>query len=236
MAPEPPPSARADRRRHRRGLRAAGAPGPSVMGRRRSRAKFLLAALRLRAFDVHRLACGTTPAARKNLRHRSDVGVVPRVFDAAMIGSRRVVRLGRLIHPGVMLRSVVGAQAANIMPGSVRSRAPISFACSNASVRRRGNNRRLGGHVPVGTSDGRRLRARPQPSASLHAAIGAHAGASPRQAAPAAVGRAKRNSAPSTHIRCPITPIRRATATTARFIPRRRARCRPQAFSQHGLA
>ena len=61
-----------------------------------------------------------------------------------------------LVRPGIMLRSVVGAQAANIMPGPVRSRAPISQACSNASVRRRGNTRRLGDRVPVGTSDGRR--------------------------------------------------------------------------------
>ena len=142
-----------------------GEPLPSVMGRRRSRAKFVLAALRL---------CGSglstsidRPAARPrqhgDLRHRSDAGVVPRVFDAAMIGSRRVVHLDRLIHPGVMLRSVVGAQAAGIMPGPVRSRAPISQACSNASVRRRGNRRRFGGRVPVETSDGRRLRARPRP-------------------------------------------------------------------------
>ena len=127
-------------------------------------------------------------------------------------------------------------EAANIMPGPVRSRAPISQACSNASVRRRGNTRRLGDRVPVGTSDGRRLRARPKPSAFSPAAGGAHAAAPERQAAPAAALRVRRKSALSTHIRCRITPIRRAMATTARFIPRRRATCRPHAFSQHGLA
>lgn len=45
----------------------------------------------------------------------------------------------------------------------------------------------------------------------------------------------QRNSVPSTHIRCMTTAIRRATATTARFIPRCRAIFMPQAFSQHHL-
>ncbi len=80
-------------------------------------------------------------------------------------------------------------EAANIMPGPVRSRAPISQACSNASVRRRGNTRRLGDRAPVGTSDGRRLRARPKPSAFSPATGGAHAAAPERQAAPSVMGR-----------------------------------------------
>src|SRR5450759_2139878 len=44
-----------------------------------------------------------------------------------------------------------------------------------------------------------------------------------------------RNSVPSTHKRCMITAIRRATATIARFIPRCRAIFMPQAFSHDHL-
>ena len=168
----------------------------------------------------------------------SHVGAMPAPGHKRMDAvGRRALRLLAVSRPARVHASVRGQRkAANIMPGPVRSRAPISQACSNASVRRRGNARRLGDRVPVGTWDGRRLRARPEPSASSPATVGAHAAAPEHQAAPAAVGRVKRKSAPSTHIRCRITPIRRAMATTARFIPRRRATCRPHAFSQHGLA
>jgi len=41
------------------------------------------------------------------------------------------------------------------------------------------------------------------------------------------------NAVPSSHIRCRITARRRATATTARFMPRRLATRSPQAFSAH---
>lgn len=44
--------------------------------------------------------------------------------------------------------------------------------------------------------------------------------------------RLKRNTVPSAHIRCSTTPSLRATATTARFIPRRCATRMPQACNQ----
>lgn len=58
----------------------------------------------------------------------------------------------------------------------------------------------------------------------------------PAQAATLLSSRAIRKPASSIHMRCRITPIRRATATVARFCPRRLATCIPQAFSQQGLA
>ena len=181
--------------------------------------------------------------ARRRRRRRGDFIMSERCRRWATSAATPLVGIGLSPAPFAVSRpprvhaSVRGQrEAANIMPGPVRSRAPISQACSNASVRRRGNTRRLGDRVPVGTSDGRRLRARPKPSAFSPAAGGAHAAAPERQAAPAAALRVRRKSALSTHIRCRITPIRRAMATTARFIPRRRATCRPHAFSQHGLA
>ncbi len=181
--------------------------------------------------------------ARRRRRRRGDFIMSERCRRWATSAATPLVGIGLSPAPFAVSRpprvhaSVRGQrEAANIMPGPVRSRAPISQACSNASVRRRGNARRLGDRVPVGTSDGRRLRARPKPSAFSPAAGGAHAVAPERQAAPAAALRVRRKSALSTHIRCRITPIRRARATTARFIPRRRATCRPHAFSQHGLA
>src|SRR3954452_16350118 len=45
----------------------------------------------------------------------------------------------------------------------------------------------------------------------------------------------QRNSVPSAHMRCMITAIRRATATTDRFIPRYRAISMPQALSHDHL-
>ena len=48
----------------------------------------------------------------------------------------------------------------------------------------------------------------------------------------AAASRVQRNSVPSTHMRCMITPNRRASATIAFFIPRRLAICIAQALSQ----
>ena len=50
-------------------------------------------------------------------------------------------------------------------------------------------------------------------------------------AAAAACSRIQRNSVPSTHMRCMITANRRASATIAFFIPRRRAICIAQALS-----
>src|ERR1700730_934174 len=46
-----------------------------------------------------------------------------------------------------------------------------------------------------------------------------------------AASRVHRNSVPSTHMRCMITASRRARATIAFFIPRRRAICMAQALS-----
>jgi hypothetical protein len=51
------------------------------------------------------------------------------------------------------------------------------------------------------------------------------------QAAAAACSRVQRNSVPSTQMRCMITANRRARATIAFFIPRRRAICIAQALS-----
>src|SRR6478752_7916197 len=51
-------------------------------------------------------------------------------------------------------------------------------------------------------------------------------------AAAAACSRVQRNSVPSTHMRCMITASRRASATTAFFIPQRLATCIAQALSQ----
>ena len=51
-------------------------------------------------------------------------------------------------------------------------------------------------------------------------------------AAAATCSRVRRNSVPSTHIRCMITASRRASATIAFFIPRRLAICIAQALSQ----
>ena len=48
----------------------------------------------------------------------------------------------------------------------------------------------------------------------------------------AAASRVQRNSVPSTQMRCMITANRRASATIAFFIPRRRAICIAQALSQ----
>jgi hypothetical protein len=48
----------------------------------------------------------------------------------------------------------------------------------------------------------------------------------------AACSRVQRNSVPSIHIRCMITANRRAKATIAFFIPRRRAICMAHALSQ----
>ena len=44
--------------------------------------------------------------------------------------------------------------------------------------------------------------------------------------------RVQLNAVPSTHIRCMITASRRATATWARSLPRRRVTSTPQRFSQ----
>lgn len=140
-----------------------------------------------------------------------------------------------LVHPGFMLRSVVGAEAANIMPGPVRF--PSAYLTSVLERERSATRQYSASRGPRPGGD----FGRPAPSGatatfSVFARGGRRTCGGSRQAAPAAAGRAKRKSAPSSHIRCRITPIRRAIATTARFIPRRRAICRPQAFSQHGLA
>jgi len=50
----------------------------------------------------------------------------------------------------------------------------------------------------------------------------------------AAAARVKRNSLPSRHMRCRTTPMRRAKATVARFLPRRCATRSAQALSQFG--
>ena len=45
-------------------------------------------------------------------------------------------------------------------------------------------------------------------------------------------GPSERKSVPSTHMRCRMTPMRRASATIARFDPRRRAICAAHVLSQ----
>ena len=54
-------------------------------------------------------------------------------------------------------------------------------------------------------------------------------------AAAMASARLKRNSAPSRHMRCSTTPMRRANATVARFFPRDLATFHAQAVSQLAL-
>jgi hypothetical protein len=82
----------------------------------------------------------------------------------------------------------------------------------------------------------------PQPSSlrgtSLHRSV--ELGFSPRYFRPDAQAAAASvlvqwNSVASAHMRCMITAIRRATATTARFIPRCRAIFMPQALSHDHL-
>ena len=89
----------------------------------------------------------------------------------------------------------------------------------------------FGHRVPVGTSVGGASRAAVSSFYAITVLL-------PRTAGQLGTPgwEAKRNSVPSTHIRCRMTPIRRAMAVTARFMPRRRATRRPQAFNQDGLA
>ena len=140
----------------------------------------------------------------------------------------RPSELGRLA--GFMLPSVVGAWPP-LYALSDGSRAPISMACSC---------------LAAGTSDS----AASSESTSRRRDIGGLcvcawpdlvlpfcSGASAIQTFLAGwSARLKRNTVPSAHIRCSTTPSLRATATTARFIPRRCATRMPQAFNQEFFA
>jgi len=95
------------------------------------------------------------------------------------------------------------------------SNVPISQACSVS----RGNSP---DHGIIGTAS---LGGPRRPAVSR-----ATGGDSVRQAT-FGVEPLERNSASSTHIRCRMTPIRRANATIARFDPRRRATCAAQVLS-----
>ena len=101
-----------------------------------------------------------------------------------------------------MLRSVVGAAAANMMLVQCNSDVPISLACSasGATVQTTASSEpRPWGDLMVCRQAGD--SGEPVPQTTLSA----------------------RKSVSSTHIRCRMTPMRRASATVARFDPGRRA-------------
>ena len=120
-------------------------------------------------------------------------------------------------HRGCMLRSVVSAEAANMVLVRCNSDLLISLACSRLSA---GNSP---DHGIVGTTSlgGPRRPALRQATDE----------ASRAYAAWAVTGGSIRNTVPSRHIRCRITPIRRARATMARLLPRRRATCAAHVLS-----
>lgn len=132
------------------------------------------------------------------------------------------------IHTGVMLPFVVGARAAIMM--SVRS---VPGRPSGKRARTKVSGDRVifgvvGNRVPVGLRHGAFTAPKERPPSLILFLLA--------QAATPLLSRAIRKPMPSTHMRCRITPIRRATATVARFSPRRFATCLPQAFNQQGLA
>lgn len=114
-----------------------------------------------------------------------------------------------------MLRSVVGAMAANMMLVQCNSDVPISLACSTWI----GNSP---DHGIIGTAS----LGGPRRPAVRQATLGR----SSRQAAWGTVI-SNRKSVSSIHMRCRITPMRRAKATMARFAPRRRATCAAHVLS-----
>lgn len=125
-----------------------------------------------------------------------------------------------------------------MMLGSVRvPDVPISHACSSGWLGDGSQLGIIGDRVPVGTSVGSAIGAAVISSwgwdlSSMASCGGGHAAA-------AVSGEVRgsgvnRNTLPSRHIRCRITPMRLASATMARFFPRRCATCIPQALSQEG--
>lgn len=131
---------------------------------------------------------------------------------------------------GMMLPSVVSAMAATSC--LVQMQVPSAYLIHALRLHVSGSetdNGIIGDRVPVGTSVSRRVSARPDPPSCRLRVIGgfdAHA---------AAVSiRLKRNSVPSCHMRCRITPMRRARATVARLLPRRLATFHAHAVSQLG--
>lgn len=134
---------------------------------------------------------------------------------------------------GIMLPSVVDA-GPPLHAWSVGSRVPISDGVLDLAV---GDLRTYG---IIETASRRRDIGGPGVFAvqfkgrfGARKAIGLPGSASRHHAAALAPGGcAKLKVVPSLHIRCRTTPRRRATATTARFMPRRLATCMPQALSQ----
>ena len=115
-----------------------------------------------------------------------------------------------------MLRSVVGAVAANMMLVQCNSDVPISLACSIGV-----GNRPDHGIIGTASLGGPRRPAFRQAggiACGLQAACG--------------IGPSAWKSVSSTHIRCRMTLMRRASATIARFDPRRRATCAAHVRSQ----
>ena len=114
-----------------------------------------------------------------------------------------------------MLRSVVGAAATNMMLVQCNSDMPISLACFAERAK-----------VRTTASSEPRLWGPRRPAVSRASAGG------PASQATFGAGPSERNSAPSTHMRCRMTPMRRASATTARFDLRRRAICAALVLNQ----
>lgn len=107
-----------------------------------------------------------------------------------------------------MLRSVVGALATKLMLVQYNSDMPILLACSGSQ----GDCRELG---IIGTAS----LGRPRKRAVRQATVGG-----PASQATVAAGPSARSVASSIDMRCRITPMRPASATIARFGPRRLGR------------
>ena len=179
--------------------------------------------------SLWQLAMRSTWALR-DLEHRSSAPSSPSKcsFRATWVRSGRCARAVRSPHR--RHASVRGRRAAAIMmsvrsvpgrPSGKRARTRISGDWVISGV--------VGIRVPVGLRHGAFTAPKTGASLGLVQCL-------PAQAATVLPSRAIRKQAPSTHMRCRITPIRRATATVARFCPRRFATCIPQAFSQQDLA
>ncbi len=133
-----------------------------------------------------------------------------------------------------MLPSVVGTQGHLHDVGEISSWMPIWKTRSNGLLGCGVISGVARNRVPVGTSSWQAESCQELlyllfPIVSQGQAVAAVLGASFKH-------RFMRNSVPSSHMRCSTTPMRRATATVARFCPRRLATFNPHALSQHGFA
>lgn len=130
----------------------------------------------------------------------------------------------------MLLPSVVSAVAATSC--LVQMQFPSAYLCSALGQRVSGSKSAygiFGDRVPDGTSVSHRVSARPDPPLRRFCIIEA-AGTYAADAS----ARVKRNSVPSRHMRCRITPMRRARAIVARFFPRRLATFHAHAVNQLG--